>query len=144
MADVTVIPANMSLRADTVTILVQLGETVTAGTMLYQKESDSKYYLADADDAGSDPTPLEVAGDTDIVLCITGGVLDEYVIAAETGDVDVGGTVVKGTTYFLSATGGGVWGDTVPATGDYSTRLGVAMSTSVITLDLFASGNQVP
>lgn len=60
------------------------------------------------------------------------------------GPITIGAAVVKGTIYFLSSAGaaGGVTAD-VPGAGKFVTKLGEAVSTTVINLDIDASGISV-
>ncbi len=131
MADVTVTAANVV--AGNVTLSKgTAGETITAGQVLYKKASDSKYYLADADAGSAESTVVGIA--------VTGAILDETVHFQTSGTIDIGGTVTKGLIYVLSGTAGGVAPSADLASGDYTSILGVASSTTNIAISLNNSG----
>ncbi len=132
MADVTITVANVSLRASPSASVVQVGEAVTAGQPVYLKASDSKHWLADANDS---------AMATVVGIAMTPASADEYTYMVTAGTIDIGGTTVKGTTYILSATAGGIAPVADLASGMYATTLGVASDTTgTVVLSINATG----
>ena len=133
MADVTVTAANVELVSGTTSSGVS-GETITAGEAVWVDTGDSnKIKLADAD--------LSAAAATVSGVAIQGSTTGNLVVYALTGAViDIGGTVVKGGVYVLSATAGGVAPEADLASGMYTSILGTASSTTNITLDIRNSG----
>jgi len=133
MADVTVTVANVSLRASPTSSVVQVGQAVTAAVPIYLKTSDNKYYIADANVGAEEAAVVGIA--------MTPAATDEYTYMVTAGTIDIGGTTVKGTTYILSATAGGIAPETDYATGMYKTRIGDASDTAgTIVLAIKATG----
>jgi len=134
MADITITAANVRGPSEQRYVRTgTAGEAITAGTLLYLKSSDQKYWLADADASEEAAT---IAG-----MALTGADADGPVVFADGGDVDIGGTIVKGRVYVLSDTGGGlICPEADLASGDYCSIFGVASSTSNITIDINNSG----
>ena len=132
MADVSITVANVSLRASPSGSVVQVGEAVTAMEPIYLKAADSKYYLGDANDSAM----AAVVG-----IAVTPASADEYTYMVTAGTIDIGGTTVKGTTYILSATAGGIAPISDLASGMYATILGTASDTTgTIELAIKATG----
>ncbi len=109
------------------------GEAATAGTWLYRKDSDQKLWLADADTSEDTATVVGFA--------LTNADADGPITYAIGGDVDVGGTLVKGRSYILSDDSGGLMSpESDIGSGDYHTFLGVASSTTNLTINIYNSG----
>ena len=127
MADVTVTALNVAPAGQCSIRVVQLGETVTHGQVLYQKTTDRKYWLADAD-----------ASDTALAqgIALHGGAANDYVVMAVAGPVDVGGTLTVGTTYVVSTTAGGIAPLADLGSGDFVTILGTASAAGVLPLSI--------
>ena len=105
------------------------GETLVAGKAVYRAATSKKWMLADSNSA----TP-EVRQATGIAL--NGAALNQPVAVQKSGDITVGGTLVAGSSYYLSDTPGGICPDADVGAGEYVCLLGVAKSTSVLTLDV--------
>ena len=132
MVDVSITAGNVSLRASPSASVVQVGEAVTPMQPIYLKAADAKYYLGDANDSAM----AAVVG-----IAVTPASADEYTYMVTAGPIDIGGTTVKGTTYILSATAGGIAPIADYASGMYKTILGTAEDTSgTITLAIKATG----
>jgi hypothetical protein len=134
MADVSGITA---IRPTSTTIFrnVLYGATVSAGqTLVY---STDKYVLADAN-----ASAVLAAGEG---IAITPGVNSGYGLMATGGSIIlVGATLVVGKTYVVSDTAGGIMPIDDLSSGDYSTILGTASTTTQLDLNIRASGVQVP
>lgn len=134
MADLSGITAVRPTQS-TVYRTVTYGATIAAGQAIVR--SGAKYVLADAN---ASATLANAEG-----IAVTPGVNDGFGIMASGGDVVlVGTTMVVGETYLLSPTPGGIMPNGDRATGDYVTRLGVASSTTRLSLSVQATGVQVP
>ena len=133
MADVTITPASVSLRASPSGSVVQVGEAVAAGQALYLKAADSKYWLADGN--------VGVAEAAVIGIAMVPAAADEYTYMVTAGTIDIGGTTAVGVTYILSATPGGIAPESDFVTTWYKTRIGDATTTGgVIVLAIKATG----
>lgn len=141
-ADITVTAANVGVggSADVTTRkFVQFGEAVTQGQAVYLKASDGKWWKADND------ASAEAAGSGGIGIALTKGAsANDHGYIQTDGPIQIGATVAVGTVYVVSDAAGGIRPVADQGTGDRTTILGVATSTTVITLKVFASGAQVP
>lgn len=137
-ADLTITAANVKATTSSLKpVRVKFGEAVTQGQVVYRKESDGEYYKADAD-AGTNEIAA-VAG-----VAITPGSTDEYGYILEEGPVTIGATLTVGEIYVLSGTAGAICPEADLATADRVTVIGVATSTTVLSVFPFASTAIVP
>ena len=114
---------------------VQVGEAVGGGDPLYLKSSDQKYWQAQADDSAE----AEATG-----IALFAADADGYTIMLTGGSIDLGTTLVVGTTYVVSATKGAIAPITDLATGNYSTILGTATTAALLKMNIAASGVALP
>ena len=138
MADLTITAANVGISGSgSNTRVVQVGEAVTQGQPGYLLTTDGKYYQTDADDTAAKAV---AAG-----IFLTAASTDGYAVLAMPGStINLGATLAVGTVYVLSGTKGGICPAADLATGDYTTILGVATTTSSLVLNFIVSGVQVP
>jgi hypothetical protein len=134
MADVSGITA---IRPTATTIFrnVLCGATVSIGqTLVY---STDKYVLADANAsavlAAAEGIAFNPSVNNGYVVIIVGGSI-----------ILVGATLSVGKTYVVSDTAGGIMPIDDLSSGDYSTILGTASTTTQLDLNIRASGAQVP
>lgn len=136
MADVTITRQDVALNANNVSFVrVQVGEAVTQGQPLYRSTSDSKHYKA-----GATTTTLAAA----VGVAMTPASADGYILMLKAGDYIVGGTLSQGTTYVVSATAGGIAPSSDLVSTNIVTNLGIAISSTVLRLDIQASGIALP
>jgi hypothetical protein len=136
--DLTVTAANVKATSTSAKIVrVKFGEAVTQGQAVYRKEADGEYYKADAD-AGTNEVAA-VAG-----VAITPGSTDEYGYIITEGPMNIGATLTVGEIYVLSGTAGGVCPEADLANPDKVTIIGVATSSSILSVLPFASTAVVP
>jgi len=107
------------------------GVAVTAGQTVYKDAATGKYKLADCNLAGAYPA-------TGIAL--NGAAANQHVAVQQSGDITVGGTLTAGSPYYLSATAGGIMPAADLTTGDNVVLLGLAKSTSVLSLKITTPG----
>lgn len=131
MADLTITAANVAPAGQCSTRIVKIGETVTAGQVLYEKASDSKYWLADADATAT----ADAVG-----ISLHNGSANDYVVMAVAGPVDLGATLTVGETYVVSTTAGGIAPTADLLSGDYVTILGTASGAAVFPLSIDRTG----
>ena len=136
MADLTVTAANVVAPSGQENIRTgTAGEAITAGQAVYLDATDSnKVKRSDAN--------LSSAAAAAVGVALTGAATGEPVVYAVGGDYDSGATTVKGTVYIASANAGGIAPASDAAAGWFITVLGVASSTSNITLKPNATGIQ--
>lgn len=136
MADLSITVADIALGGVGVQISeVTAGEALTQGQAAYPDLTDSRKYkkainTSAAAAAGGGIVLTKAAADGDTVL------------VASTGPLIIGATLAVGVTYYISDTAGGIMPAADLTTGDFVTRLGTATSTSILQLDLDATGVQ--
>ena len=137
MADISITAANVAIGASTLkTRVVQVGEAVTQGQVLYQSTSDSKYYKCDADAVAS-----AVAACIALTAASTNGYSLVALPATEPGKalVNLGATLAVGTVYAVSVTAGGIAPIADLATGDFITTIGIATTTALLDFQIAVS-----
>ncbi len=131
MGDVAITAANVAQKGTVVLEQVTYGETVTRGEVVYQKTSDSEFYLADV------TTSAETATAKGFVFSAGGD--GEKGTIVKSGPLNVGGTLVKGNAYVLSAAGA-ISPEADLTTSDYITHLGYATTTDTLEVAIKAHG----
>lgn len=134
MADLSITAANVGVRGATTIDVVRVGENVTQGQTAYYNESDQLYYKADANASATTAAAVGVF----LSAASTSG----YAALMRKGQVNLGATLTAGETYVVSATAGGIAPIADTTTGWWITILGTAVSSSELTLDIRATGNQ--
>jgi hypothetical protein len=104
------------------------GEALTAGQLVYRKSSDGKWYKADCNSATAE---VRVAS----AVALTGSAAGQPVVVQRSGSVTIGATLTAGTVYYLSGTPGGIRPAADNTTGDYPQVVGIATSTTVLSLN---------
>lgn len=133
MADVSITPANVVPGSNTKFEVVDGGGSVLGGYTVYKDTTDgNKIKACDADVQAS----AVCAG----IVASTGGTNQKLVIYTK-GDVTLGsGNLTVGTTYCVSTNAGGIAPEADLLTGDYKSILGVAITSSVLRLNINNSG----
>lgn len=125
MADIAITAANCVPGANAVKELGVAGEAITAGQAVYKDASTAKWLKADNDSA---TVAAQHAGG----IALTGSSLNQPIVVQTSGDLTLGGTIVAGSPYYLSATAGGVAPLADIVTGKTVCMLGHAKSTTVL------------
>lgn len=134
MADLTITAANVVAGANAVKESALAGETITAGKAVYKSPTTKKWMLADSDSATA---AAKTAGG----IALNGASLNQPLAVIKSGDLDMGGAILTaGATYFLSNTAGGICPDADVGAGENVCQLGVAKTTSVLSVKIFAPG----
>ena len=110
------------------------GTTITAGDVVYLQASTNTYLLADDGSAAT----AAVAGIA-VNDAATGQVFDFI----RDGILATGQGTTAGAPYFLSTTAGNLM-DTIPASGNQSSFIGVGLTTSSMTVAIANSGVAIP
>ena len=135
MADLTQTRANVAVGNNAIKYkVVQVGEAVLQGQPGYL--SGAKYYQTDANDGLA---KAEAKG-----IFLTPAATDGWVLLAYGGDINLGATLVVGTTYCVSRTKGAIMPAADLVTGDAVTHLGIAITTALMRIGLNPSGVLVP
>ena len=134
MANLSQTPGNVALGSNARTETVQVGEAVTQGQPVYQLTTDSKWYRSDANVAAAQ------TGQNAIVLTPASTNGYAVIIRQQRALVNLGATLVKGTTYVVSATAGAIAPQADLTTGDGIIVLGIASTTALLDLQINATG----
>ncbi|MDI7864088.1 hypothetical protein MRS76_19245 [Rhizobiaceae bacterium n13] len=131
MADITITAANVKQGANANVTDGIAGATITAGQAVHKSATTGKYILSDNDGANLkqvDGIALHAASDGQPLKVQTGG------------DITIGATITAGTAYYLSGTPGGICPVADVTTGDDVILIGLAKSTTVLTLRITDTG----
>lgn len=131
MAVLAITAANVAKGARANTKNGTAGAAITQGQPVYLDSVTGNLFPADADVL----TSAAVVG-----IALNAAATGQPVTYQTSGPITIGATVVTGTAYYASTTAGGVCLESDLASGDFATFLGFATSTTVITLDIKASG----
>lgn len=132
MADLIIIAANVVPAADAVLRTGTAGETLTAGKPVYRSSSTRKWMVADSNSATAEAKTADG-------IALTGSSLNQPVVVLESGDLVIGATLIAGAAYYLSDTGGICPVADVGA-GEFVCQLGLAKSTTTLSVDIRAPG----
>ena len=137
MADLTITAANIvpntSITGKTpVKVTGEAGETITAGQSVYLKSSDNKIWKADAN--------LSADAAAAVGVSLHGATAGQPITYQTSGALSFGAILTAGHWYVVSDTAGGIMPTADLSSGDYSTLLGYAYSTSVMILNPLATG----
>lgn len=136
MADLSITVADIALGGDAVATNFDAtaSEAITQGHALVRDTSTSKYAKA----INTSEATAVVAG---IALTKTSADGDKLFVVTS-GPLIIGATLVPGETYFLSDTAGGIMPSSDLSTGDWVTRIGQALTTTLLQLDISPYGVQ--
>jgi hypothetical protein len=129
MADLTITAANVKLISGP-TEQLTAGATLTAGQAAYKEAATGDAKLSDNDSATAEVRAV-------LGLSLHAALTDQPVTIAKNGAiVDLGAILTAGTDYFLSGTPGGICPRADVTTGDDPVRIGMALTTSRLQLDI--------
>lgn len=131
--DISITAANVVAGSGATVENGTLGATVTAGQILYKSSTAGTWSLADSDSATAEIR--QAAG-----IALNGGASGQPVRVLREGLITIGGTLTAGVTYYLSKTAGGLAPVADIASGGYSDIVGIATSTTVLSVKFHYSG----
>jgi hypothetical protein len=129
MTDISITAASVIAGSSAKTISGTLGETITAGQAVYRDSSTRKFKKADAN--GASEMIRKAIG-----IALNGGADGQPGEVLTEGDITIGGTLTAGTAYYLSDTPGGICPVADIGSGEYVVLLGLAKSTTVLTVNI--------
>lgn len=133
MADLSITAANVVPGAGASLKHGTAGATIAAGKVVYFDEDTGKWDLADNNAAAADAkVPHGFA--------VNSASLNQPITVQKSGDLALGAVLTAGVAYYLSDTPGGVCPVADVGSGETSVLLGIAKSTSVLGVDIQASG----
>lgn len=115
-------------------ILGQANEAIAIGESVY-RGTDGKWRLSDADASST----AKCGG---IAVSSADGLDDWLAIAPPGAQLDLGDTLTLNVEYCVSNTAGAIMPKSDLSVGEYYTRIGAAISTSVLEVDVYESGVQ--
>lgn len=134
MADLTITPANVvSGSGARMAPEAVAGETITAGKAVYKSSTTHKWMLADSNSATAEARVPDG-------IALNGAALNQPLAVQASGPITIGATLTAGTDYWTSDTPGGLCPRADIGSGEYATLVGVATSTSVLNIDIQATG----
>lgn len=133
MADLTITAASVVAADNAVKESGIAGETITAGKAVYKSATSKKWMLADSNSATA---AAKTAGG----IALNGASLNQPVTVIKAGDVTIGATLTAGATYFLSDTAGGICPDADVGAGENVCQIGIAKSTTVLSVKISSPG----
>jgi hypothetical protein len=134
MADISVTAASVVPTSTTKRQTKNAAAAITAGQVVYVNSSDL-VALADNDASVTTAAAVGIA----LNSCAAG----QPCSYATSGDVTFNAVLTAGAVYVLSSTAGGIAPVADLASDDYVTILGVASTTTNLTININASGHQV-
>jgi len=133
MVDLVVTPANVVTGADASVTHGFAGETLLAGQAVYMDPTTRKWLKADNNSAAPG---AKVAGG----IALNGGSINQAVAILTSGPITIGAAMTLGTPYFLGDTPGGICPEADIAAGESVCQIGLALSTSVLNVNIVAPG----
>lgn len=130
MVAITITPANLNVTSGTLES-VTFGATILQGDVVYKDSADAKWKLAQCDGTADE------AGATDFGIATTGGANNQTGLVWKTGELDPGGTAVKGIPYCIGTTPG----DIVPFSDLVSTNRVTFLASGNTATDLVSMRN---
>ena len=113
------------------------GATITAGMPIYLDADDSNH----AKPAEAGDTAAKAAA---VAIALNGASDGQPVSYLAAGSINLGATLTVGTVYVVSQTAGKICPNADLVSGDMVTVLGIATTTALLSLDINASGIEVP
>jgi hypothetical protein len=129
MTTIVITAANVIAGSNATRTTGTAGEAITAGQAVYFDTSVNKWKLADNNLATLGAT--KAAG-----IALDGASLNQPVAVQTSGDITIGGTLVAGTAYYLSATAGGICPVADLVTTNSVCQIGLAKSVTVLTINI--------
>lgn len=133
MADLTITAANVIAGTGARVLYEIAGATVTAGQVVYDDPTTERASLADSNSATA-------AARVPKGIALNGAANGQPLAVHTSGPVTIGATLVPGTVYMLSETPGGIQPAADLAAGEYTSIIGVAISTTVLNVNILSSG----
>lgn len=136
-ADLSITAANVAKSTNAQTASGTAGETITAGQPVYLDTTVTPNVLKKAD--ANDSLKYNAVG-----IALHASLASQPLTYQTGGDITIGATTAVGTIYMVSPTAGGIMPSADNASGNYSCVLGIAISTTVIRLNIFTGDVAVP
>lgn len=133
MADLSITVANVVPGKGAQIKFADAGEVIAAGKVAYLDPADNRFKLADCDNAS--PAVRAAFG-----IAVNSAQIGQPLGVQYGGELALGTILAAGEAYYLSPNAGGIAPRADILSGDHTVLLGFAKSTSVLTIDVTASG----
>lgn len=133
MVDIVITGANVLPGSSAKISNGTAGVALTAGQVVYLDDLENKYKLADNNSA-------TVAARTPVGISLNSCGINQPVAVLEQGPITIGSTLVAGVAYYLSDFPGGICPVADLLAGEFPSIIGIATSTTVLKVNLQASG----
>lgn len=133
MADISITPANTQRTSSSEVEVGTAGTTITAGQAVFKAAATGRFGLSDSNHGTAENRAV-------FGIALHGASSGQPLSVQRKGDITIGGTLTAGVAYYLSDTPGGICPVADVGSGEYSVVLGIAKSTSVLGLNIQASG----
>lgn len=133
MADLSITAANVVSGTDAVVEYGYAGETITAGQAVYKAATSKRYMKSDSNSATAEVRAVRG-------IALNGAAAGQPLAIQRSGEITIGATLTAGVAYYLSDTAGGICPVADVGSGEYSTIVGIAKSTSVLAIGIQSSG----
>lgn len=133
MVDITVTNTAVIAGSDATIESGKAGATIAAGKVVYKASATGKYGLADSNGASAEiKAPVGIA--------LNDASDNQPLAIIKSGSMTMNAALTAGSTYFLSDTPGGICPDADVGAGETVVQLGIAVSTTVLSVRIFAPG----
>lgn len=130
MANLTINPADVVAGSNAAIDRTGVaGEAISPGQPVYRNSTTKKWMLADADAALAEARRAKGCA-------LNAAAANQPLAVVTDGDVSLGAVLTAGAAYYLSDDPGGICPLADVTGGDYICLLGLAKSTTVLTLDI--------
>jgi hypothetical protein len=133
MADLSITAANVVPGVGAKIRNGTAGAAVTAGQVVYLDPADSRFKLADCDNASA--TVRNAYG-----IALHAAAIGQPLAVQYAGELTMGATLAAGVAYYLSPNAGGIAPVADIASGDHTVIIGMAKTTAIMTVGIRASG----
>jgi hypothetical protein len=133
MADLTITAANVVAATGANIIHRTAGATITAGQCVYISSTTDRAMLADSNSVTAEArTPVGIA--------LNSAAAGQPITIQTSGTITIGATMTAGVVYYLGDTPGSICPIADVGSGEYVCTIGIAISTTVLRIDISASG----
>jgi hypothetical protein len=129
MVDISITPASVVAGSNVTRLSGTAGETITAGQAVYLDSTVQKYLRADNNVA-------LIEARRAVGIALNGASLNQPIVVQTSGPITIGGTLVAGTAYYLSASPGAICPSADVVSGSAVCLIGLAASTTVLNISI--------
>lgn len=133
MTDLSITAANVVAGSNAEVDSGIAGEAITAGQAVYVSSSTNRVMKGDSNSATAEARKAKG-------IALNGAAAGQPVDYIKSGDLTVGAVLTANVPYFMSDTPGGVCPIADVGAGEYLCQLGIAKSTTVLAVNIQATG----